>query len=389
MSGVLLVRSENGEQWITIKHQNGRLPCSLDLYYEITTERNDEPCIEITQKISRFDTTEARKKAVEDHQANIKRLEREMEECKDDLVNEEAKAEPDAKLIGKLYLKKNQIKTKMENLAAKTVLDYDEIEVNRSVKIPNGSSVCLRIIGNLDKSSQFQLVTMFWLSETDVKQNRVTRKANCDMKGDPLSKVEDKVQVDSTNNQLDKLFSKSLFDDASSKLKPAPVTDDGTDWILDQHSSTIALGGGQLVATNSTLGHNWVIGSKSFSSGTHCWEAHIDALQNNIWIFMGVCYGIPNINNSYEYKGTFGVASGSQIYRAGKCTSEFNMKYSAGDTVRMRLDCSRGTITLKNVNTNQLFELTGLASGQAYYPHFNLHGQNDQIRVKPIIPSAF
>jgi hypothetical protein len=210
--GVLLLKTELGEHWIHTKSSEGRLPSSLDLYFSIKVERNDS-WVEITQKLSKFDTRDLRKRAVDAHYSSIKHVEEQLEELKQDLLVEEGRAEPDAKLIGNLYLKRNQLKSKLNVLETKQLLDYDEVEVHRTVKVYQGKPVAIKIIGLNDNGFNYQMLFVHWLTETEAKLQKNSKVAHCNLKGDPLDvDLEKKYETTSKDALiLDKLFSKNLF----------------------------------------------------------------------------------------------------------------------------------------------------------------------------------
>jgi chaperonin cofactor prefoldin len=208
--GVLLLKTELGEHWIHTKSSEGKLPCSLELYFSIKSERN-ENWIEFTQKLTKFDTREIRKKAVDAHYTNIKHVEEQLEELKSDLAAEEGRPEPDAKLIGNLYIKRNQLKTKLGNLENRQTLEYDDVEVHRTVKVYQGRPVVIKIIGLNDNGFNYQLLFVQWFTESEAKQQKSSKIAHCNLRGDPLD-VEKKTETTTKESLiLDKIFSKSLL----------------------------------------------------------------------------------------------------------------------------------------------------------------------------------
>jgi hypothetical protein len=93
MSGVLLVKTELGEQWVNIKRESGKLPCSLDLVYSVRQGEQGLSIFTITQRLDKFDTAAERKKAVEQHLTKIKQVKADLQNCMHELENLEGKQE--------------------------------------------------------------------------------------------------------------------------------------------------------------------------------------------------------------------------------------------------------------------------------------------------------
>jgi hypothetical protein len=368
--------------------------------------------------LDKLDTAKERRKAVDQHLAKINQVKADLQNCMRELENLEGSSDMDADYIGNLYLRRNGLKNKLEFLEFQDIFEYEEMEISRSVKAPHGKTVCMKLIPKKSDSEEYQLVTFTWYSELDVKEKRSTRPANCSIYGEPLGIFEEEEKaVSEQEKNMPKIIDSILpmfFPAAARKVKSlgsytsstqtdpvvrvhdqpllirTPTNDNAlVDWCLGRKSDGVRLENAERTASISAKKHNWVIGSRSFDSGVFCWEV-VSELNDNQWIMYGVVFGIPDNSYSYYAEGSFGVSSSSQKYLAGSETEmdpgTFEVK--SGQIVRVRLDCTRWKLTIKNIDNNNTMEMD-LIQGQSYYPHFNLYHPNNKITVRPIPKNSF
>jgi hypothetical protein len=374
----------------------------------------------ITQRLNKLDTSSQRKKAVDQHLEKIQKVKNELQNCIHELENLEGSSnETNPDYIGNLYLRRNGLKNKLEFLEFQDIFEYEEMEISRSVKAIQGKTVCMRLMPGKDQNIEDgQLVTFTWFPELDIKEKRESKPANCTIHGEPLGIFQDEEKpISESEKNAPKIMDAILpvfFPAAARKVKTlgnyssstqidpvvrvhdqpllvrSPTADNmQIDWVFGKHSDGVKLENAERTASIAIKKHNWVIGNRAFDSGVFCWEV-VSELNDNQWVMYGVIFGIPDNSYSYYSEGSFGVSSSSQKYLAGTETELdpgiFDVK--SGQVVRVRLDCTRWKLTVKNIDNNMVMEMD-LIQGQAYYPHFNLYHANNKITVRPIPKSSF
>jgi len=150
-------------------------------------------------------------------------------------------------------------------------------------------------------------------------------------------------------------------------------------------SSAVTLSNSNRTATNS-VNHHFVLGNQSFTKGKHEWRIHIDKLEKNDWLFVGLTSTVPSTSNSFNLPSTYGIASMNQLYEGGKVTyPSFSLPYTPyfkeGDSIAVTLDCDTNSLKITELNRKVINHKINLPAGKTWYPHYNLRGRNDQITL--------
>jgi hypothetical protein len=88
--------------------------------------------------------------------------------------------------------------------------------------------------------------------------------------------------------------------------------------------------------------------------GVHCWECKVVLHGNHTWMMLGVCVGIPNIDNSFRFQGSWGVITNNGFMVSARATEPGLLPAKSGDVIRLRLNYNSQTLEVKNVTEPEL-----------------------------------
>jgi len=153
-----------------------------------------------------------------------------------------------------------------------------------------------------------------------------------------------------------------------------------------QCSNLLVLTNNNRTVTN-TVNHHFALGAEAYTKGTHSWSVHIDKLENNNWIFIGIANDIPNTSNSFQSSCAYGIASMNQLYEAGKISypnyiTPYQPYFLEGDTIFCTLDCDANALIIREGSRGTINHRVLVPPNKSWYPHVNLRGRNDQVTLR-------
>jgi len=182
-----------------------------------------------------------------------------------------------------------------------------------------------------------------------------------------------------------------------------PRTPHSNDWRLDRHykSSGLILSNGDTECRfqSDRPGHQFIFGTKMFSSGKHAWRTVITGLSSNQWIFMGIGRRKKSFYRgtlSFSHEDSWGFSTQNQTYAGGvKKIKSNNINYRTtaidwltGHVIDCLLDLDVGTLCFRNNNTTHEFKLQGIPR-RSYWPHYNFYYSSNAVKVQAIHPREY
>jgi len=177
-------------------------------------------------------------------------------------------------------------------------------------------------------------------------------------------------------------------------------TPHSNDWKLDRlyKSSGMVLSNSDSECKSDRTGHQFVFGTKMFSSGKHAWRTTISSTSNH-WIFIGIGQRKKSFYRdtlSFAHDNSWGFSSLNQTYTGGaKTIKSRNINYKTatidwynGHVIDCLLDLDNGTMSYRNNNTTSEFKLQGIPR-RNYWPHYNLYYAGSSFKVTAIHPSDY
>jgi hypothetical protein len=184
-------------------------------------------------------------------------------------------------------------------------------------------------------------------------------------------------------------FSSSSSSTASSSCSPLPplfdlllVYDELSRFTLDASSCLP-----DLVLTPDLLGATMVHGDnkwatvralKYFTSGRHMWKVKLDRCTGGN-TFLGVCNATMKLNNYIGHDANgWGYYGCGNTYRLGS-SSSYGQSYRTGDTITVRLDMDKKTLSFDKNDAPLGVAFTDLPD--LVYPAFSLYSKNDHMQI--------